>query len=183
LRSSTSSAAVIRSEPRPAGSRTLILGVFIRGSLVCRSVERSARMSRAMRSSRSRRNPYRPGTASYARFRKADLKRKLVLAQATAARAKTSETVRHAKQRATTAQRALRAIETREEFRSRLNGSDRADFGQMPIAQQERLIKIQREYPETVPQDLPDPFVGPQRNVLWRLSYSTRAGIRLRASA
>jgi hypothetical protein len=130
-----------------------------------------------------RRNPYRPGTASYARFRKATLKRRSALAQATAARAKTPETSRRAKQRATAAQRALRAIETREEFRSKLNEADRLSFGQMPITQQERLIKIQREYPGDVPKDLPDPFVGHQRNALWRLSYSTRAGIRLRATA
>ena len=130
-----------------------------------------------------RRNPYRPGTARYARFRKATLKKKAALAQATAARAKTPETGRRAKRRASAAQRSLRAIETREEFRSKLDESDRVAFGQLAITQQERLLKIEREYPESVPQDLPDPFVGPQRNVLWRLSYSTRAGIRLRATA
>ena len=129
------------------------------------------------------RNPYRSGTASYARFRKAALRRKSALAQATAARAKTPETGQRAKQRASAAQRALLAIETREEFRSKLSELDRVSFSQMPITRQERLMKIQREYPESVPQDLPDPFVGPQRSVLWRLSYSTRAGIRLRASA
>lgn len=130
-----------------------------------------------------RRNPYRPGTASYARFRKASLKRKATLAQANAARAKAPETRRRAKQRVTAAQRALQAIETREEFRSKLNESDRAAFSRMPITRQERLLKIQREYPESVPKDLPDPFVGPQRNDLWRLSYSTRAGIRMKATA
>jgi hypothetical protein len=129
------------------------------------------------------RSPYRSGTASYARFRKGALRRKSALAQATAARSKTPETGRRAKRRATAAQRALRAIETREEFRSNLNESDRAAFGRMSITQQQRLLKIQREYPESIPKDLPDPFEGPQRNVLWRLSYSTRAGIRLRASA
>jgi hypothetical protein len=130
-----------------------------------------------------RRNPYRPGTESYARFRKTALKRKAALAQANAARAKTPEKRRREKKRATAAQRALRGIETREEFRSKLNESDRITFGRMPIAQQERLIKIQREYPESVPKDLPDPFDGPHRNALWRLSYSTRAGIRLRSAA
>ena len=129
------------------------------------------------------RNPYRPGAASYARFREAALKRKSALARATAVRAKTPETGQPAKQRAAAAQRALRAIETREEFRSKLSEPDRVSFSQMPITRQERLMKIQREYPESVPKDLPDPFEGPQRSVLWRLSYSTRAGIRLRASA
>jgi hypothetical protein len=126
------------------------------------------------------RNPYRPGTASYARFREAALKRKSALARATAARAKTPETGQRAKRRASAAQRALRAIETREEFRSRLNEPDRLAFSQMPITRQERLLKIQREYPESIPKDLPDPFVGVHRNADWRLSYSTRAGIRLR---
>jgi hypothetical protein len=131
----------------------------------------------------SRRNPYRSGTASYARFREAALKRKSALARATAARAKTPETGQRAKQRATAAQRALRAIETREEFRLKLSEPDRAAFGQMSITRQERLLKIQREYPESIPKDLPDPFVGLHRNADWRLSYSTRAGIRLRPSA
>jgi hypothetical protein len=130
-----------------------------------------------------RRNPYRPGTTSYARFREVTLKRKAVLAQATAARAKTPETRRRAKQRATAAQRALREIETREEFRSKLTESDRISFNRMPIARQERLKKIVREYPESVPKDIPDPFVGPQRNELWRLNYSTRSGIQLRERA
>ena len=66
---------------------------------------------------------------------------------------------------------------------SKLNEDDRAVFKRMPITRQERLLKIQREYPESVPRDLPDPFAGPQREALWRLSYSTRAGIRLRAVA
>src|ERR1700729_455908 len=89
------------------------------------------------------RNPYRSGTASYARFRKGALRRKSALAQATAARAKTPGTGQRAKQRASAAQRALRAIETREEFRSKLSEPDRDSFSQMPITRQERLMKIQ----------------------------------------
>jgi hypothetical protein len=108
-----------------------------------------------------RNNPYRPGTTSYARFREGSLKRKAALAQATAARTKTPETRRRAKQRATAAERALRKIETREEFRSKLNEPDRIAFNRMPITRQERLMKITREYPESIPKDLPDPFVGP----------------------
>ena len=136
-----------------------------------------------MLSSRSRRNPYRPGTASYARLRQADLKRKVALAQATASRAKTPETRRRAKHRASAAQRALRAIERRSEFRTKLNESDRGKFEHLTITQQERLMKVLQEFPDRVPKDIPDPFVGPQREALWRLSYSTRAGIRLRRSA
>ena len=129
-----------------------------------------------------KRNPYRPGTASYARFRTAALKRSAALAQANAARAKAPEKRRRAKQRVGATRRALRQVAEREEFRSRLNEHDRAEFRRMPISRQERLMKIMREYPESVPRDLPDPFEGPQRNVLWRLNYSTRAGIRLRAT-
>jgi hypothetical protein len=129
------------------------------------------------------RNPYRPGTVSYARFREATLKRRAALARVNAARAKTPETRRRTKQRASAAQRALRAIETREEFRSKLNEGDRVAFGRMPITRQERLMRINREFPESVPKDLPDPFEGPQRDVLWRLNYATRAGIRLSTPA
>jgi hypothetical protein len=132
---------------------------------------------------RLRRNPYRPGTASYARFREATLKRRAALARATAARAKTPETRRRAKQRASAAQRELRAIEAREEFRSKLDERDRANFDRLPIARQNRLLQVTREYPESVPRDLPDPFTGPRRETLWRLNYATRAGIRLHARA
>jgi hypothetical protein len=130
-----------------------------------------------------RQNPYRPGTASYARFRESTLKKRAALARANVARAKTPETRRRAKQRVSAAQRALRAIETREEFRAKLNERDRGAFDEIPITRQDRLIKIQREYPDSVPKELPDPFYGPDRNTLWRLRYSTRAGIRLSARA
>jgi hypothetical protein len=83
------------------------------------------------------RNPYRPGTASYARFREAALKRKSALAQATAARSKAPETGRRAKRRAAAAQRGLRAIEAREEFRSKLN-----EPGAMRRVLEERLIPL-----------------------------------------
>jgi hypothetical protein len=59
------------------------------------------------------RNPYRPGTANYARLRVANLKKQTALARVNAARAKTPETRRRAKRRASAAQRALRAIERR----------------------------------------------------------------------
>ena len=136
-----------------------------------------------MTSDRPRRNPYRPGTASYARFRATALKRRAVLAGANAARAKKPEARRRAKQQASAAQRALRAVERREEFRSNLNDRDRHTFDRFPIMRQEQLMKIVRDYPDSVPKDIPDPFVGPQREPLWRLSYATRAGIRLTAAA
>jgi hypothetical protein len=130
-----------------------------------------------------RRNFYRPGTANYARLRAATLKRRAALAEANAARAKTSETRRRAKHRASAAQRALHAIERREELRSKLNDHDRDSYDHLAIGQQEQFIAVMREYPSNVPRDIPDPFVGPKREALWRLSYSTRTGIRLRASA
>jgi hypothetical protein len=130
-----------------------------------------------------RNNPYRPGTTSYARFREATLKRKVALAQSTAARTKTPEIRRQAKQRAAAAKKALREIEAREEYRSKLNEQDRIAFNRMPITRQERLIKITREYPESIPKDPPDPFLGPGRSESWRLIYATRAGIRLRERA
>jgi hypothetical protein len=125
------------------------------------------------------RNPYRPGTASYARFREATLRRRTALAEANAARAKKPETLRRAKQRVSTVRRALRAVERRAEFRSKLNEQERRIFDRLPIMRQEQLIKVMREYPDSVPKDIPDPFTGPQREPLWRLNYATRAGIRL----
>jgi hypothetical protein len=40
-------------------------------------------------------------------------------------------------------------------------------------------MEMLRSYPDSIPKDLPDPFVGRNREAAWRLSYSTRAGIRL----
>jgi hypothetical protein len=127
------------------------------------------------------RNPYRPGTASYARVRKAALKRRATLAEATAARAKTPETRRRARKQGSAAQRGLRAIEQRTEFRSQLNQNDLNSFDRLSIAQQQRMLEIARVFPDYVPADIPDPFTGSQRGASWRLYYSSRAGIRLRA--
>jgi len=127
-----------------------------------------------------RQNPYRPGTASYARLREGTLKSRAALAQANAARAKTSKTRQRSKKRASAARRELRKIETREEFRSKLNATDRNSFDRFPITRQDQLLIVMREYPDAVPRDIPDPFIGPQRESLWRLSYASRAGIRLR---
>jgi hypothetical protein len=137
-----------------------------------------------MASARSpRRNPYRPGTASYAQLREATLRSRTALAQANAARSKASKTRRRLKKRASAAKRALREIETREEFRSRLTGPERSSFDRLPIRRQDQLLIVMREYPDTVPRDIPDPFIGSHRDSLWRLSYASRAGIRQRAVA
>ena len=129
-----------------------------------------------------RRNPYRPGTASYARLRAAELKRLATLARAMAERTKSADARTRAKRRANAVRRALKDIKAREEFRSKLNEADRVSFGRLSIAQQKRLVEIARVFPDNIPKDVPDPFFGPKREALWRLSYSTRAGIRLRKS-
>jgi hypothetical protein len=128
-----------------------------------------------------RRNPYRRGSAPYARLHEAELKRRAALAQALAARTRSPETRRRAKQRASTARRAIREIETREEYRFKLDETDRAIFDHLSITRQNLLLEVDRVYPDSIPKDLPDPFVGPKREALWHLSYSTRAGIRLGA--
>jgi hypothetical protein len=128
-----------------------------------------------------RRNPYRPGTTSHARVRAAGLKSRAALAAATAARAKTPEIRRRAQNQASAAQRAIRAIERRTEFRSQLNENDLRSFDRLSIAQQERMLQVARVFPDYVPADIPDPFTGSQRSASWRLYYATRAGIRLRA--
>src|SRR5262249_8874108 len=137
-----------------------------------------------MASARSpRRNPYRPGSASYARFREATLRRRAALAGANATRAKTAATRRRSKQRVSAANRAIRRNETREEVRSKLTEPESSNFDAPPSTRQDQLLTVMREYPDTVPRDIPDPFIGPQRESLWRLSYATRAGIRLRPVA
>jgi hypothetical protein len=64
-----------------------------------------------------------------------------------------------------------------------LNEPERTSFDHLSITTQDRLLTGRRDYPESVPKDLPDPFVGPKRSNVWRLYYSTRAGIRPRALA
>jgi len=130
-----------------------------------------------------RRNPYRPGTASYARSRAASLKRRAALGRLNAAAGKAPETRRRARQRLSAALQALRGIESREEYRSKLSDTDRASFNRLSIADQKRLLEIERVYPDSIPKDLPDPFVGPKREPIWQLYYSTRAVIRLRPTA
>jgi hypothetical protein len=140
--------------------------------------------------SKARRNPYRPGTPSYERQRRADLNRLRALSEAMAARAKKPEARRRAKRQAESARRGLRQIDTRSEFRGSLSDLDRALFDRLPVAQQQRLMTVARAYPEKIPADVPDPFADRhiyQRNFyrgsLWRLYYGTRAGIRQRATA
>jgi hypothetical protein len=99
------------------------------------------------------------------------------------ARTKSPRARGRAKRRVRAALREIRENETREEFRSKLNDLDRSSFDRLSIKQQRRLLEVTRVYPDSIPQDLPDPFVGPNREILWRLSYSTRAGIRLRGRA
>lgn len=129
------------------------------------------------------RNPYRPGTARYAQVRGVKLKRKAAFAEANAGRAKTAEARRRSKRKASAARRALRKIEAREEFRSKLTGRERKIFDRLPIMWQDQELKVDTTFPDGVPRDYPDPFTGPHRDALWRLSYATRAGIRLRAVA
>ena len=130
-----------------------------------------------------RRNPYRPGTVSYARRREAILKQRAALARANAARANTPETRRRARQRVSAVRRALRAIEEREGYRSKLYEPERTAFDGLSLRGQDKLLRVLQDLPEGVPSDLPDPFAGAKRSATWRLYYATRAGIRQRALA
>lgn len=131
----------------------------------------------------ARRNPYRAGSVGHARARVTTLKRRATLSRATASRAQSSEARRRLTRRAASAARAVRQIETRGKFRASLNEIDRSKFDGLPITWQEREMRVVRDYPDRVPPDVPDPFAGPYRGSGWRLYYSTRAGIRLRAVA
>jgi hypothetical protein len=77
----------------------------------------------------------------------------------------------------------LRAIEARQEYRSRLRERDLQAFDSLSIGKQDRLRQVLWNYPDGVPTDAPDPFFGPQRNVAWRLYYANRARIRQQAVA
>jgi hypothetical protein len=132
-----------------------------------------------------RRNPYRPGTRSYATFRQSELNRRRALAEATAARAKKPEARHRAQRRASAARRDIRQIEARTEVRAALNDRDRAVFNALSITEQDRFRAAVQRYPEQVPPSEPDPFDGRPslRGSLWRLYYSTRGGIRRREVA
>jgi hypothetical protein len=134
----------------------------------------------AMAERRTRRNPYRPGTVSYAHARETDLRRRLALGRVNAARAKTPETRRRAKRVVSAAQQALRALEEREEYRSHLIEQEREIFGQLPIREQQREVAARHKYPDGIPSEVPDPFVGRNRERMWSLFYATRAGFRHR---
>jgi len=133
------------------------------------------------------RNPYRPGTESYARFRQAELARRAALAQATAERAKKPEARRRAKRRVAAAERGLRDIAERRDYRSQLSERDRSEFSRYSIAAQNKLLTMLSDFPASVPPptELPDPFADDPKNraSLWRLYYSTRAGSRQRRAA
>jgi len=132
---------------------------------------------------RRRKNPYRPGTESYARWRKAELRRRAALAQSTAKRTKKPEVRQRANRRAAAAERGLREIAVRQEYRSRLSERDRDAFSALTITGQNQLLRMLRDHPDSIPRDLSDPFAGPNRNLIWRLYYSTRVGARQRAAA
>jgi hypothetical protein len=140
----------------------------------------------AVPSARSpRQNPYRPGTLSYERQRRGELNRRRALAEARADRAKKPEIRQLAQRQAATARRGLRQIETRAGFRDQLSERHRAEFSALSITQQDRFRAAVQRYPEYVPPSDPDPFEERRsyRGSLWRLYYSTRAGIRRRAAA
>lgn len=130
---------------------------------------------------KARRNPYRPGTTSYQRQRRAELNRLRALAQARASHAKRPE----ARRQAAAARRSIRQIETRAEFRAAFSDRDRSVFDALSIKEQDRFRAAVQRYPDYVPPSAPDPFAERPfyRGSLWRLYYSTRSGIRRKAPA
>jgi hypothetical protein len=130
-----------------------------------------------------RRNPYRPGTLSYERQRRAELNRRRALAEARAGRGKDADKRYQAQKQAATARRALRRIEARAEYRAALSDRDRSEFNALTLKEQDRLRTVLERYPEHVPPEEPEPFPSRHRGASWRLYYATRAGIRRRAAA
>jgi hypothetical protein len=133
----------------------------------------------------ARRYSHRPGSGSYEDERRSDLNRRRALAEARASRASKPEAKQRAQRQAATARRGLRQIKTRAEYRAQLSERDRAAFNALSIKEQDRFRAAVERHPEHVPPSDPDPFEGrlSYRSSLWRLYYSTRAGIRRRAAA
>ncbi len=132
-----------------------------------------------------RRNPFKPGTSSHAAFRRSELNRRQALAEGRAARATNPEARQRAQQQAATARRGLRQIPVLEaiaEYRGMLNEPERRIFDSMPLAEKAQQLEVERQYPEGVPPNVPDPFAasGRRRNASWRMYYATRAGFRHR---
>jgi hypothetical protein len=147
----------------------------------------------------ARRNPYRPGTVSYGKLRRAELNRRRALAEANVARAKRPEAKRRAQRRASVARTEIKKIERREEIRQSLTDHALASFNRSTLRQQdfELLVhRVDREFPNAqyfsdgriqhtgVPDDIPDPFasLGPLRGHGWQLLYS-RQGSRRKSAA
>jgi hypothetical protein len=133
----------------------------------------------------ARRNPHRRGGISYEKLHRAELSRRQALAKSTADRAVDPEKRRKSLRRAATARRGLRQIDRRAEFRDQLSERDRVAFSALSIKQQDRFRAAVQRFPEHVPPSDPDPFEErpSYRGSLWRLYYSTRAGIRRRPAA
>jgi len=134
---------------------------------------------------RRRRSPYRFGTPSYARHRRAEFTRLANLAKGRVERAKNPEARQRAMQQAAAARRGLRQIPLLEaigEYRSQLDRAEQRIFDSLPLAVKAQELEVDARYPEGVPPDAPDPFAtSPRhRSASWRLHYATRAGFRHR---
>jgi hypothetical protein len=134
---------------------------------------------------RRRRNPYRVGAPSHARYQRAQLTRLANLSKGRADRTKSPEARQRAMRQVAAAQRGLRQIPMLEaigEYRRRLNWPERRIFDSLPLADKARQVAAETQFPEGVPPDIPDPFGTSvrHRSASWRLYYATRAGFRHR---
>jgi hypothetical protein len=79
-------------------------------------------------------NPFRPGTASYAKRREELLKQKERRALTTAARAKQPEVRQQAQRQASAARSAIKKIDRTEAYRQTLAPNSRASFDRLPLS-------------------------------------------------
>ena len=128
-------------------------------------------------------SPYKPGTESYKEQRRVLLNRRRVLAEERIKRTTRPEVKRRAQRQVTEARRELRQIEEREAFRTTRTPYQRTVLDQVSLSGQDRVRRALRQYPDGIPPNIPDPFAGRDRGLLWRLYYSSRgrAGEALRA--
>jgi hypothetical protein len=71
-------------------------------------------------------------------------------------------------------------LEGREAYRARLSEQGGRDFGRLPITEQQRIVAVEQRYPGGIPPDVPDPFIGRNRERMWGFLYATRTGHRQR---
>jgi hypothetical protein len=134
-------------------------------------------------------NPFRPGTASYAKRRTELKQQELNRASRIASQTANPETRQRATTRATRARTTIKKIETLEKARSEYGKSNKVEFSRKTIREQIDIVRQAKEVeqlitPEGFPKDIHVEVSEKNHNLLWALAYNeyrSKAGNSLRA--